>query len=32
MEIGNISWLVVGLIAGILGTVSCRGETRAACC
>jgi hypothetical protein len=32
MEIGNISWLVVGLIAGILGPVSCRGETRAACC
>jgi hypothetical protein len=32
MEIGNISWLVVGLIAGILGTVSCRGKTRAACC
>ena len=32
MEIGIISWLVVGLIAGILGTVIMPGRDRAACC
>jgi len=32
MEIGIISWLVIGLIAGILGKLIIPGQTRAACC